>query len=111
MKRIDLIPNEEFVKNMSDELLNELINLKEALPLEIMAMIRDYRYPEINTARLISVGDDENLIKADRKERFVTYDMNKPLEANNYSSRLAIAFVKKYPQFRPMIKEVRTVEV
>lgn len=111
MERIDIIPDKEFVKNMSDELLEELIQIKDAIPSEIRESVMDYREHNINDRRLSFLVDNEDLIGVDRYEREMTYEMNKPLEANNFRSRYALAFVKKHPQFKPMIKEVRIVKV
>ena len=40
-----------------------------------------------------------------------SFQENDPLEAGEYHNDLALKFIKKHPEFAPIIKEIKYVEV
>lgn len=108
MKLRSLKYDEEFIKN-NPEIINELINLKEPIPMRIHSIVSWY-YPDINTRRSLVIGDDVELEIQVRQERFVARKLG-GLKAREYHNDLALEFIKKHPKFAPIIKEIKYIEI
>ena len=104
-----LVFDESFIKNISDNLLTKLIHLKEPIPMEIRNVILNH-YPTFNRQRLLLFGDDKKFMNQVRKERFDSRKLN-PIESREYHNNLALEFIDKHPEFAPIIKEVKYINV
>ena len=104
MARI-LIPNYEFVKNWSEDELNDFLTTPAGIPHELMHIVRKV-YPNINTLRLEARINNPNLKGLDQEERAITYKLSLH-DARDYHISYALEFLEKYPQFKPMIKGVK----
>ena len=62
MKVRALKSDDKFLENMPQELMDELINLREPIPMRIRVMVMDY-CPNFNRKRSDVIGEDEKLIK------------------------------------------------
>lgn len=109
MKVKALVFDEHFIKNISNDLLNNLINLKEPIPMWIQSVVLDY-FHDFNNQRLLLFGDDEEFIAKVREERLVSRKLP-PVEAREYHNDLALDFIKRHPEFAPFIKEVKYLDV
>jgi hypothetical protein len=72
-------------------------------------MIIDY-IPNFNMKRNIAIGDDKKLVHKLREERFVARELP-ALESSEYHNDLALQFIENHPEFAPIIKEIKYVEV
>jgi hypothetical protein len=109
-----LIPDYEFVENMSRKLFKEFINTPDGLPHDLMSIIREF-VPEINSIRSEVCIDHPEFIDMDREERAIAYKMRsnpdyKIDDALDFHTQYALDFLEKYPQFKPMIKGVEVVK-
>ena len=108
MKVRVLVFDKDFIKN-NPELINELITLKEPIPMRIYDAI-DEPYPNIHKQRLLLFGDDDDFMDQVREERFVSRELG-AVESREYHNDLALGFIDKHPEFAPIIKEVKYIEV
>lgn len=108
-----LIPNYDFVENMSNELFEEFINTPDGLPNNLMSIIREV-IPEVNFIRSEATIIHPEFLEMDQKERAITHRMRRENctmdDEFNFSAQYALDFLDKYPQFKPMIKGVEEVE-
>ena len=109
MKVRRLVRNEDFLKNIPINLVEKLIALKEPIPMRIHSMVIDY-IPNFNMRRAISIGENEELVQKLHEERFVARELP-PLESAEYHNGLALQFIDSHPEFAPIIKEVRYIDV
>ena len=109
MKVRCLIRNEDFLINMSEDYIEKLINLDEPIPMRIKAMVIDY-IPNFNIRRSDFVGEDEEFISKIREERFISRELD-TLEASEYHNDLALEFIDRHPEFAPIIKEIKYIDV
>ena len=113
MKVRVLVFDRDFIKN-NPELMNELITLKEPIPMRIHSVIIDY-YHDINTQRLLLFGDDDEFTDQVREERFVARGLLKQnkgaVKAREYHNDLALEFIKRHPEFAPILKEIKYVDI
>ena len=93
---------------MPQELMDELINLREPIPMRIRVMVMDY-CPNFNRKRSDVIGEDEKLIKDIRQERVVARSLE-GVKAREYHNNLALEFIEKHPQFAPIIKEIKYID-
>lgn len=108
MKVRSLKYDKSFIKNNPD-IINKLISLKEPIPMRIRSIVSWY-YQDINTQRLLLFGDDDEFMDKVREERFVARGLD-PVESREYHNDLALEFIEKHPEFAPIIKEVRYIDV
>lgn len=104
-----LTPNYEFVKNWSEDQLRDFITTPSGLPHRLMSIVREV-IPNINRLRLIQCIEHPEFESLDQNERAVTHRLKyegKHKEAREYHIQYALDFLDKYPQFKPMIKEVK----
>lgn len=101
--------DDKFLENMPQELMDELINLREPIPMRIRVMVMDY-CPNFNRKRSDVVGEDEKLIKDIRQERVVAKSLE-GVKAREYHNNLASEFIEKHPQFAPIIKEIKYIDI
>lgn len=104
MKVRALKSDDKFLENMPQELMDELINLREPIPMRIRVMVMDY-YPNFNRKRSDVVGEDEKLIKDIRQERVIAKSLE-GVKAREYHNNFALEFIEKHPQFAPIIKKL-----
>ena len=109
MKVRSLVFDVDFLKNVDDSFFENLLYLKEPIPMNIKMVVMDY-IPNFNDKRLAAFGDDKNFMKQIRKERLVSRKLNH-IDAREYHNDLALEFIKKHPEFAPIIKEVRYIDV
>lgn len=109
MKVRALKSDDKFLENMPQELMDELINLREPIPMRIKVMVMDY-CPNFNRKRSDVVGEDEKLIKDIRQERVVAKSLE-GVKAREYHNNLALEFIEKHPQFAPIIKEIKYIDI
>lgn len=109
MKVRSLVFDVDFLKNVEDTFLEKLLYLKEPIPLNIKMFIMDY-IPNFNNKRFAAFGEDEKFMNQIRKERFVARKLNH-LEAREYHNDLALDFIERHPEFAPIIKEVKYINV
>lgn len=103
-----LIRDEEFLENMSYSLKDELISIKDPIPSRIKSMVMDY-IPDFNFRRVLVIEDNEHLKANHRKER-MTYRKLPAAVSREYSNELALDFIRKYPQFKPIISHVKIMD-
>ena len=103
-----LIRDEEFLENMPPRLMNELISIKYPIPIRIKSMVMDY-IVEFNLRRLIAINDNEDLKGSETKEKIICRKLS-PAESREYSNELALEFIRKYPQFKPIISHVKIMD-
>ena len=108
MKVRSLKYDKSFIKNNPD-IINKLISLKEPIPLRISSIV-SWFYPDMNTQRLLLFDDDDDFDNQEREERFVARGLG-PVESREYHNDLALEFIEKHPEFAPIIKEVKYIEV
>lgn len=99
-----LIRDEEFLENMPYSLKDELISIKDPIPSRIRSMVMDY-IPDFNLRRGLVIEDNEDLKSNHWKER-MTYRKLPAVESREYRNELALDFIRKYPQFQPIISHV-----
>ena len=109
MKVRRLIRNEDFLKNLSDNHIEKLITLNEPIPMRISSMLVDY-IPNFNMKRDLFIGDDEEFAAKVRKERITARKLPSGV-SGEYHNDLALEFIDKHPEFAPIIKEVKYINV
>ncbi len=109
MKVRSLVFDFDFLKNAGNSFLEKLLYLKEPIPMNIKMVVMDY-IPNFNDKRLAAFGDDKNFMKQIRKERLVSRKLNH-IEAREYHNDLALKFIDKHPEFAPIIKEIKYINV
>ena len=105
MQLRSLISNEQFLENMPYRLIDELISIQEPIPINIKSMVMDYCF-DFNLRRLLVINDNEELKANNSNERMACRKLS-PIESREYSNELALDFIRKYPQFKPIISHVR----
>ena len=63
-----------------------------------------------NRKRSDVIGEDEKLIKDIRQERVVARSLE-GVKAREYHNNLAFEFIEKHPQFAPIIKEIKYIDI
>ena len=104
-----LIFDIDFLKNADDSFLENIVYLKEPIPLNIKRVVMDY-IPNFNDKRLAIFGNDKHFMKQIRKERLVSRKLN-PIEAREYHNDLVLDFIDKHAEFSPLIKEIKYIDV
>ena len=109
MKCRQLIRNEDFLKNLSENQIEKLITLKEPIPMRINSMLVDY-IPDFNLKRGSFIGDDEDFTNKIHEERHIARKLP-PGEKGEYHNDLALKFIENHPEFASIIKEIKFIEV
>lgn len=94
---------------MSEDYIEKLIHLDEPIPMRIKVILIDY-IPDFNMRRFDFVGEDGEFISKIREERFISRELG-PLEAGEYHNDLALDFIDRHPEFAPIIKEIKYIDV
>lgn len=89
---------------MPQELMDELINLREPIPMRIRVMVMDY-CPNFNRKRSDVIGEDEKLIKDIRQERVVARSLE-GVKAREYHNNLALEFIEKHLSLHQLLKKL-----
>ncbi|MBR3141134.1 MAG: hypothetical protein IKF11_09785 [Methanobrevibacter sp.] len=105
MQLRSLIRDEEFLENVPQSLMNELISIKDPIPIRISSMVMDYCF-EFNLRRVLVIENNKYLKENFQNERIACRKLS-PIESREYSNELALEFIRKYPQFKPIISHVR----
>ncbi|WP_067042218.1 hypothetical protein [Methanobrevibacter sp. YE315] len=105
MQLRSLIRDEEFLENVPQTLMNELISIKDLIPIRISSMVMDYCF-EFNLRRVLVIENNKYLKENFQNERIACRKLS-PIESREYSNELALDFIRKYPQFKPIISHVR----
>jgi hypothetical protein len=103
-----LIFDEDFIKE-NPNIIESLTSLKEPIPMKIHERIIDY-YPNFNKERSLLFGDDKIFMDIVREERFNARKLE-PIESREYHNTLALQFINNHPEFAPILKEVRYIDV
>ena len=104
-----LVFDENFLKNAEDSFLNKFIYLKEPIPMYIRMVIMGF-IPNFNNKRSEAFGDDKQFRKKAREERLISRKLSH-IEAREYHNDLALDFIEKHPEFAPIIKEIKYINV
>ncbi|WP_409200955.1 hypothetical protein [Methanobrevibacter sp. DSM 116169] len=99
---IYLKPNNEFIKNLSEDQINKLIHLKEPIPNRLENMLTE-NIPDFRNNRSFNMSAKSTRLQ--QAERGDTLNMSIE-ESSDYTANLAFEFLKKHPEFKPMIEEV-----
>ncbi len=108
MQLRSLIRDEEFLENMPKTLMNELILVNDPIPIRIRSMVIDY-IVEFNLRRLIAIEEHKYQNVQNYDERLICRKLP-PAESREYHNELALNFIRKYPQFKPIISHVRLMD-
>ena len=106
-----LIPNYNFIMNVSDDFVNDFINVPIGIP-NILMNFLERRDEDIGEKRLMTFINHPERESLDQNERAVTHRLlkeDKFFESLDYPIQNALDFLEKYPQFKPMIKGVEEV--
>lgn len=105
MQLRSLIRDEQFLQTMPYSLMDELISIEEPIPMRIKSMVMDYCF-DFNLRRVLVIEDNEYLKENHRNERMICRKLP-PAESREYHNEFALDFIRKYPQFQPIISHVR----
>ena len=108
MQLRSLIRDEEFLENVPQSLMNELISIKDPIPIRISSMVMDYCF-EFNLRRVLVIENNKYLKENFQNERIACRKLS-PIESREYSNELALEFIRKYPQFKPIISHVKIMD-
>ena len=108
MKLRALIRDEQFLQSMPYSLMDELISIEEPIPMRITSMVMDYCF-DFNLRRGVIVESNEYLRENNSNER-MAYRKLSPVESREYRNDLALNFIRKYPQFKPIISHVEIMD-
>ena len=106
-----LIPNYDFIMNVSDDFVNDFINVPIGIP-NILMNFLEIKDEDIGEKRLMTFINHPERESLDQNERAVTHRLlkeDKFFESLDYPIQNALDFLEKYPQFKPMIKGVEEV--
>ena len=104
-----LIPNYDFIRNWSNDQLDEFINVPHGLPNRLLDIVREV-IPNINTLRLEASINHPEFEVMDQEQNIVPRRLvreDKLEEAFEHEIQYALDFLEKYPQFKPIIKDVK----
>ena len=93
---------------MPHSLMEELISIQEPIPMDIKAMVMDYCH-EFNFRRRLVLNANEELCANNSNERRA-YRKLSAIESIKYANSLALNFIRKYPQFQPIISHVQIMD-
>ncbi|MBR6993928.1 MAG: hypothetical protein IKH85_07625 [Methanobrevibacter sp.] len=105
MQLRSLIRDEKFLQSMPNSLMDELISIQEPIPMNIKSMVMDYCH-EFNFKRRLVIDANDELRANNSNERMTSRKLS-PVESREYCNDLALNFIRKYPQFKPIIGFVR----
>lgn len=105
MQLRSLVRDEKFLQSMPHSLMAELISIQEPIPMRIKSMVMDYCH-EFNFERRLVIEANEELLANNLNERMAYRELS-PIECREYRNDLALNFIRKYPQFQPIISHVR----
>lgn len=103
-----LIPNYDFVKNWSEDQLEEFINVPAGIPNGLMDIVQEV-IPNINILRKYASFNHPEFEELDQEQSIIPRRLvreNKLNEAHEYELQYTLNFLEEYPQFKPIIKGV-----
>lgn len=102
--------NIDFIKNMSEELLEELITLDEPIPDNFQSWILDHN-PNFRKGRSEFIGRHNKILEQTWENRYKTDQLVRKSVREYLAFQLEedIGFIKKYPQFKPIIDHIEYV--
>ena len=96
--------DKEFIENMPPKLLAELIILDDVIPDDLQsALIRNNKI--FNKERRFVIYKNEVVCKRTDEIRFEKYNLSTD-DYLNFETDENIEFIKKYPQFKPLIDHI-----
>ena len=104
-----IVPNYEFLEKWTEKDFEEFISTPSALPYELMGIVAEF-FPRTNIRRAYEHEKHPELEHMDLEEGIITRRLVKEdrvKEAIDYHIKHALNFLEKYPQYKPMIKEVK----
>lgn len=107
MSRV-LIVNEDFVP--SQAFVNDYVNTKDSLPYLLNNILADY---DVDSKRIEVYQEYPYLQEFDDEESRLTLELlkqGKKSEAEDLQIQLVLDFLDKYPQFKPLILGVESVQ-
>ena len=108
-----LIPNYNFVKNWSEDQLEEFINVPSGLPNRLLDIVQEV-IPDINDLRLQASIDHPEFEVMDQEQSIIPRRLvreDKLDEAFEYEIQYTLDFLEEYPQFKPIIKGVEDYRI
>lgn len=105
MIRKMLVPDYDYIKNMSENQLIELAYINDGIPSRIMMYVMTV-FPDFKRARKYASWDHEEFVDMDIAERRKTLKME-IFAAQRYKEQNAINFLKRYPQFKGIAKGIQ----
>ncbi|WP_407412656.1 hypothetical protein [Methanobrevibacter sp.] len=106
-----IIPNYNFVRSWSDDQLDEFVNIPHGLPNRLLDIVREV-IPDINSRRLEASIDHPEFEHMDQEQSIIPRRLvreDKLDEAFEHEIQYTLDFLEKYPQYKPMIKEVKNI--
>lgn len=103
-----LIVNEDFVP--SQAFVNDYVNTKDSLPYLLNNILADY---DVDSKRIEVYQEYPYLQELDDEESRLTLELlkqGKKSEAEDLQIQLVLDFLDKYPQFKPLILGVESVQ-
>lgn len=103
-----LIVNEDFVP--SQAFVNDYVNTKDSLPYLLNNILADY---DVDSKRIEVYQEYPYLQEFDDEESRLTLELlkqGKKSEAEDLQIQLVLDFLDKYPQFKPLILGVESVQ-
>lgn len=108
MQLRSLIRDEQFLQTMPYSLMDELISIKEPIPMRIKSMVMDYCF-NFNSRRVLVIEGCDDLKANNSNERMICRNLP-AIESREYHNDLALKFIRKYPQFKPIISYVKIMD-
>ena len=108
MQLRSLVRDEKFLQSMPQSLKDELISIQEPIPMRIKSMVMDYCH-EFNFERRLVIEANEELSAINSTERITSRSLP-PGVSREYRNDLALDFIRKYPQFRPIVSHVEIMD-
>lgn len=108
MQLRSLIRDEKFLQTMPYSLMDELISIQEPIPMRIKSMVMDYCH-EFNFKRRLVIEANEELLANNSIERITSRKLPAGV-SREYRNDLALDFIRKYPQFKPIISHVEIMD-
>ncbi len=101
--------DKEYLKNLPADIFAQLVNLKEPIPGDLLSALLTNN-DSFRKERGEVIGRDEELLKKIHEIRFQKRQMS-ITDVILYEAEEDIEFVKKYPQFKPLIDHIELKQV
>ncbi len=95
----------DLMRNMDDELLNELIYLNDNIPDDLSAKLLNNN-DKFDKERSIFITYHEDVLKKMWKQRYVLDQCKCMDEVSEKDIKFVMEFIEKYPQFKKFVKGI-----